>query len=86
MPTVRGDVTGSKKRYAGMVRAGDGGHDLVFKGLETVRTDWTPLARQFQRELYRRVFMGEPFEEYVRGTVERCTRAGTTKRWCTGND
>ena len=70
MPTVRGDVTGSKKRYAGMVRTGDGGHDLVFKGLESVRTDWTPLARSFQRELYRRVFMGEPFETYVRETLE----------------
>ena len=70
MPTVRGDVTGSKKRYAGMVRTGDGGHDLVFKGLESVRTDWTPLARSFQRELYRRVFMGEPFEAYVRDTLE----------------
>ena len=70
MPTVRGDVTGSKKRYAGMVRAGDGGHDLVFKGLESVRTDWTPLARSFQRELYRRVFLGEPFEPYVHETLE----------------
>ena len=70
MPTVRGDVTGSKKRYAGLVRTGDGGHDLVFKGLESVRTDWTPLARSFQRELYRRVFLGEPFEAYVRDTLE----------------
>ena len=70
MPTVRGDVTGSKKRYAGMVRAGDGGHDMVFKGLESVRTDWTPLARSFQRELYRRVFQGEPFEAWIRDTVE----------------
>ncbi|MCY4284244.1 MAG: DNA polymerase II [Thiotrichales bacterium] len=70
MPTVRGDVTGSKKRYAGMVRADDGGCDLVFKGLESVRTDWTPLARTFQRELYRRVFQSEPFEAYVRDTVE----------------
>ena len=70
MPTVRGDVTGSKKRYAGMVRTRGGGFDLVFKGLEAVRTDWTPLARSFQRELYRRVFMGEPFEAYVRETLE----------------
>ena len=70
MPTVRGDVTGSKKRYAGLVRTGDGGHDLVFKGLESVRTDWTPLARSFQRELYRRVFLGEPFEAYVHDTLE----------------
>ena len=70
MPTVRGEATGSKKRYAGMVRSADGGHELVFKGLESVRTDWTPLARAFQRELYRRVFLGEPFEAYVRDTLE----------------
>ena len=70
MPTVRGEATGSKKRYAGMVRSRDGGHDFVFKGLESVRTDWTPLARSFQRELYRRVFLGEPFESYVCETLE----------------
>ena len=69
MPTVRGDATGSKKRYAGLVRT-RGNHALVFKGLESVRTDWTPLARTFQRELYRRVFLGEPFEPFVRDTLE----------------
>ena len=71
MPTVRGAATGTKKRYAGLVR--DGGApapELVFKGLETVRTDWTPLARRFQRELYRKVFLDEPFEDYVRATCE----------------
>lgn len=76
MPTVRGQQTGSKKRYAGMVSAADndnfdsGRYQLVFKGLEAVRTDWTPLARNFQRELYRRIFLKEPFEEYVRSTVD----------------
>ncbi len=70
MPTVRGEATGSKKRYAGMVRSAGGGHDFVFKGLESVRTDWTPLARSFQRELYRRVFLGEPFEPYVQAILE----------------
>jgi len=66
MPTVRGSRTGSKKRYAGLVRAADGACDLVFKGLESVRTDWTPLARRFQRELYRRIFLREPYEDYLR--------------------
>ena len=70
MPTVRGERTGSKKRYAGLIRAGKDGHDVVFKGLESVRTDWTPLARRFQRELYRRVFLNQPFESYVRDTLE----------------
>ena len=64
MPTIRGSEKGSKKRYAGM--AGD---ELVFKGLETVRTDWTPLAREFQSELYRRVFLSEPFADYIREIV-----------------
>jgi DNA polymerase-2 len=65
MPTVRGSDKGSKKRYAGIV-ASEQGDRLVFKGLENVRTDWTRLAREFQEELYRRVFMQEPFEDYVR--------------------
>jgi len=69
MPTVRGEQTGSKKRYAGMVRSDDGGTQMVFKGLESVRTDWTALARRFQRELYRRIFLDLPFEEFVRETL-----------------
>lgn len=81
MPTVRGMATGSKKRYAGMIvspstsdeqQSGGNGDEfeLVFKGLEAVRTDWTPLARNFQRELYRRIFQKEPFEEFVRNTAQ----------------
>ena len=69
MPTIRGAEKGSKKRYAGSVRRPDGGTEVVFRGLETVRTDWTPLARSFQRELYRRVFAGEPYVEYVHETA-----------------
>jgi DNA polymerase-2 len=65
MPTVRGSEKGSKKRYAGVVES-DGESRLVFKGLENVRTDWTQLARGFQSELYRRVFAGEPYEDYIR--------------------
>jgi DNA polymerase-2 len=74
MPTVRGSEEGSKKRYAGLVRRPDGSEDLVFKGLETVRTDWTPLAQAFQQELYGRVFRGEPYEDYVRDYVARTLR------------
>lgn len=69
MPTIRGTDKGSKKRYAGMVRGTDGSRRLIFRGLETVRTDWTPLARRFQRELYRRVFVGEDYNDYIKGTL-----------------
>lgn len=70
MPTIRGSEEGSKKRYAGTIET-DGTTELVFKGLESVRTDWTALAKDFQRELYRRIFASEPFTEYIRQTVER---------------
>lgn len=71
MPKIRGADTGSKKRYAGYVRDAKGDFDLVFKGLESVRSDWTPLAQAFQRELYRRVFFEEPWEQFVADTVEQ---------------
>lgn len=71
MPTVRGAEEGSKKRYAGLALGADGGEEVVFKGLETVRTDWTPLAQQFQRELYTLVFRREPYQDFIRETVRR---------------
>nr|WP_318383004.1 DNA polymerase II [uncultured Enterobacter sp.] len=70
MPTIRGTDTGSKKRYAGMIQDGDA-QRMVFKGLETVRTDWTPLAQQFQQTLYLRVFRNEPHQDYVRETIAK---------------
>ncbi len=78
MPTVRGMSTGSKKRYAGLsaqTRGEDGlslkNATLVIKGLEAARTDWTPLARSFQRELFSRIFNNEPFEEFIRNTAAK---------------
>jgi DNA polymerase II len=65
MPTIRGSERGSKKRYAGLTRAAGGGTEVVIRGLEAVRTDWTPLAREAQRELLRRVFAGEPWEAWL---------------------
>ncbi len=64
MPTTRGTDRGSKKRYAGTVRKGGMSH-LVVRGLEAVRRDWTPVARNAQRELLRRVFADEPFDEWI---------------------
>lgn len=75
MPTVRGAEEGSKKRYAGLVTAADGTEEVVYKGLESVRTDWSPLARAFQQELYLRIFKRQPYQDYVRDYVHR-TLAG----------
>ena len=65
MPTMRGSEKGSKKRYAGTVRAKDGSTQLLIRGLEAIRTDWTPLAREAQRELLNRVFAGKPWEDWL---------------------
>jgi DNA polymerase-2 len=65
MPTMRAGDRGSKKRYAGLVRKADGSTSVVVRGLEAVRTDWTPLARRVQLELLRRVFSDEPFEAWL---------------------
>ena len=75
MPTIRGSEEGSKKRYAGLVGKSDGSEQMVYKGLETVRSDWTPLAQQFQQALYLRIFQRAPYQDYVRDYVQR-TLAG----------
>ena len=74
MPTIRGSEAGSKKRYAGMVK-NESEEKLIFKGLETVRTDWTPLAREFQNTLYEMVFRDQDPRSFISATVEQ-TMAG----------
>ena len=71
MPTIRGSDEGSKKRYAGLIVKPDGSEEAIFKGLESVRSDWTPLAQRFQQELYLRIFKGEAYRDYVRDYVDR---------------
>ncbi|MDN2481391.1 DNA polymerase II [Vibrio agarivorans] len=74
MPTIRGSETGSKKRYAGLIDQGSD-EKIVFKGLESARSDWTPLAQEFQQTLYMMVFHDQDPSDYVREIVER-TQAG----------
>ncbi|MBY8948262.1 DNA polymerase II [Pseudomonas sp. SH10-3B] len=71
MPTIRGAEEGSKKRYAGLVTRADGSEEMIYKGLETVRSDWSPLARRFQQELYQRIFHRQPHQDYIRDYVRR---------------
>jgi DNA polymerase-2 len=72
MPSIRGQEVGkehksigTKKRYAGVVNG-----KLVFKGLETVRSDWTELSKVFQQELYRLIFNEEPVDDYIQKIVD----------------
>lgn len=65
MPTIRGSDVGSKKRYAGLSLNASGKEEMVYRGLEMARSDWTPLARQFQEGLLTRIFRGEPHRAFV---------------------
>ena len=73
MPSIRGAETGSKKRYAGTVHTvssiGEEEVETIFKGLEAVRSDWTPFARQFQQQLFQRIFSERPFEQWMKDEV-----------------
>ncbi len=69
MPTIRGSEAGSKKRYAGLIKLEDGESKLVFKGLETVRSDWTELAREFQTQLYSLVFADKNPTNYIQNII-----------------
>ncbi|MGE0517550.1 MAG: DNA polymerase II [Candidatus Binatia bacterium] len=69
LPEVRSGKTGSKKRYAGLLRDGTGGERIEFVGLESVRRDWSEVSKRFQRGLLERVFHDERVDEYVREFV-----------------
>ena len=62
LPSVRRGGGGARKRYAGLV---DGRREVEFIGMEVVRRDWTQLAKDVQRELFARLFAGEPVEGYL---------------------
>jgi DNA polymerase-2 len=59
MPALRKEDRGSKKRYAGLLASGA----LHFTGLESARSDWTRLAKDFQSELLSLVFKQENLED-----------------------
>lgn len=76
MPTIRGQEAvagqkiGTKKRYVGLSEG-----KLVFKGLETVRSDWTQVSKTFQQALFKLVFDEQPVEKYICNLVNEI-RAG----------
>jgi len=67
---ARKGETGAKKRYAGML-VKDGKEIFEFVGMEFVRSDWTKLAKEFQMELYERIFTNREVNEWIRDVVCR---------------
>jgi DNA polymerase-2 len=73
LPLARGGTRGASKRYVGL-RHDKCIDELEFVGMEVVRRDWTDLAKQVQKELYRRLFAGHPLDEYLADVVRRVRR------------
>jgi DNA polymerase-2 len=67
---ARGSETGAKKRYAGMLVEGEK-ETIEFVGMESVRSDWTRLAKEFQLELYNRIFNNAEIENWLRVFVKK---------------
>ena len=76
MPTIRGSDVGSKKRYAGLSVDVNGKEEMIYRGLEMVRSDWTLLARQFQEGLLSRIFHDEPYKSFVTDYVQSTLAGG----------
>jgi DNA polymerase II len=70
LPYARHSTRGASKRYAGL-RHGDDAASVEFIGMEVVRRDWTALAKQVQRELYRRLFTDQAVDTYLSDVVQQ---------------
>ena len=67
---ARGSETGAKKRYVGLL-SDNGEETIEFIGMESVRSDWTRLAKEFQLELYNRIFNNAEIENWLREFVKK---------------
>ena len=65
LPAMRATREGARKRYAGYLENGN----IEFKGLEVVRSDWTPLAKEFQFELFDRFFKELDISEWLKNYI-----------------
>lgn len=66
LTSMRGKEGGAKKRYAGLI----GKDKLDFVGMEYVRSDWTILAKEFQHELYLKIFNDDDYEDWIKQFVK----------------
>ncbi len=67
---LRGGEQGAKKRYAGLQKR-NGEDELEFVGMEFVRSDWTKLAKEFQVQLYMKIFNDEEIADWIREIIHK---------------
>ncbi len=69
-PARGSETSGAKKRYAGLLIE-DNKERIEFVGMEFVRSDWTKLSKEFQIELYDRIFHNKEIEEWIKDVVKK---------------
>lgn len=67
---LRSGEQGAKKRYAGLLKI-NGSNEIEFVGMEFVRSDWTKLAKEFQIQLYMKIFNDEDVANWIRAVVSK---------------
>lgn len=70
---MRRSESGAKKRYAGLLLSNEI-EKIEFVGMEFVRSDWTRLAKEFQVELYERLFHNLDVADWIREIVSKVNK------------
>ncbi|MHC4884066.1 MAG: DNA polymerase II [Planctomycetota bacterium] len=63
LPPNRAGSGGRAKNYGGWQEHEDGSNQLIIKGMEAIRSDWTDLAGELQQELFHLLFTASTEEE-----------------------
>jgi len=70
MPRLRSGKGGAKKRYAGLIKK-DKTEEIQFVGLEVMRSDWTALAKEFQKELFNKIFHKKDPSKFIKEYISK---------------
>lgn len=77
LTSARNNDEGAKKRYAGIKLKFNGDvieEDMVFTGMEFVRSDWSKLAKNFQYNLLLKIFNEDVIDDYILDTIKKLER------------
>lgn len=72
IPRLRIDSSGDRGRAKGYAGCSHPAQELIIKGMEAIRSDYTELAKDFQRQLLTKLFAGESAQavsEFARYTL-----------------
>lgn len=63
-PKLRSSTQGAKKKYVGLINS-----NVIFKGMESIRSDSTELSKDFQHKLFERFFKQGELETFIKDYI-----------------